>query len=570
MIGLVRFLRSKVSFPIFAFTTFGLFFLLAWRPLAGDPLNFGDASSRYLATLSFMVHPAYALRLEAWLSFWPAVPFICASFGLDVFQFVGPFLHCPLVTQYQLVSCVVTALGISLFSFVGAGKNDPLGVLTRAAFLLPGASLVDLSDQGMSEIFVVFFLAIASFAVCAPSARRRPYPFCGVAGFSLLCACFCRNEVVALVPAFALSAWLAMDLKAAFSVSVLPLSGVASKYLAALLEINRVHPFFRANDIYSAGEATHLNAVVFLRILGGASKPFLLVIVLCLLMFIFQKRLSKKAAQGSAGRAPRATRLSALLGKMRKYPDYVLWVTAFFCATSAYIFAILRAGETEQARFTIVPLVFLGVIAANLLLKAIKETGEDPGQLNSAKWRAGAYAVLVISLGLCCTKAAGLIRSLHTLDSGVRSTIDTVSAVRRPGEAVLFDFAGWREEEIAAYVASPQDFLAASYSDIREDSFIGPFVFSESMSAAQTRERIDALLADKRPFVLVEYKGSHLLRIDKQDLRRSTCFSCIESAMGQYGNDLSTQVLRDALRPGRHSDGDFVVILVPPQQGPAA
>ena len=76
------------------------------------------------------------------------------------------------------------------------------------------------------------------------------------------------------------------------------------------------------------------------------------------------------------------------------------------------------------------------------------------------------FAVGVVLI-LGYSHAVSALREIDRIDGNIQPTIDTLSAARKRTEAVRFDHVGWKEEQIAAYIALDSDSQSAKRTGSR-------------------------------------------------------------------------------------------------------
>jgi hypothetical protein len=503
----------------------------------GDCLRSGDASTRYLSTLFMMGHLQLGLHINPWLSIWPPVPFLDSALSLLILRSFHLGADLPLLLQYQLVSCFATCLSIAILSMVGVRRFDLLNFCLRLLFLLSIRPFIELSDQGMSEIFTVMFIALAYIAFDAATRSKQRFALLGVVGALLWSACFCRTEAFAIVPVFILLCWIEVCPLGSIPVSAPAFLGVTLKYSIAALSRDPRQQFFHVNDQYGHRFEAVAQAIAYLRALGGASKMFFAAIglgaVLVLLAAYFDR--CDSHLRGFLRASPFDT--------AKKYSSLLFWAVAFLSLFSAYILAILKAGTNCQPRYTILPLVCLAILASDVLFKSIVHIYRRPAESQSylaLRLSGGLAAGLILVLGY--SHAVRNLREIGSIDGDIQAFVATLSASRDRSQAVLFDFMGWKEEQIASYTALETDYLRANRHGVGSGD--SPFVFTELMTPAQVAEELRRRSVGGDRFFLVEYSGSDYLPIDKDGISSFTCFSCIEKAMTLSALKLNIQKLK--------------------------
>ena len=518
----MRLTRMGSPATITALFAVALFGILAWRPIVGDCLSSGDASTRYIYTLFLMGHLQSVLHINPWLSIWPPLPFLCSAVSLLILRFLHLGAHFPLVLQYQLVSCSATCLSIVILSRVGPREFNLLKFCLRLLLLLSIRPLIEQSDQGMSEIFTVMFLALAYLALDAATRSKQRFALLAATGILLFLACFCRTEAIALLPSFALLCWIDISPAGCIPLSIPPLLGVIFKYSIAALRRDPSQQFFHVNDQYGHRFEAVAQAISYVKLLG-ASKLFFAAIGVSSLLALLATFLDEEDIH-SCG----VLRTSAL-DTAKKYSTLLFWAVAFLSTSSAYILAILKAGANCQPRYAILPLVCLAILASDVVSKSVARIYRRPAQSRThlgLRFGIGLTAASVLLLG--GSHAVRALREIDKIDENIQATIDTLSAARENSQVVLFDYMGWKEEQIAAYIALDADYLSANKEGVGPGR--SPFIFTEVMAPAQLADELKQLSTGNHPFFLVQYSGTGYMPADKGGISSLTCFTCIEKA----------------------------------------
>jgi hypothetical protein len=533
----VRSIKKGLSASLPVFLAVALFGIVARRPIMGDCLNSGDASTRYISTLFVMGHLQFALHINPWLSIWPPVPFLYSALSLLIFRLFDLGAHIPLVLQYQLVSCYATCLSIVILSMVGLRRFDLPNFCLRLLFLLAIRPFIEQSDQGMSEIFTVMFIALACLTFDAATRMKRRFVLLGVTGALLFLASFCRTEAFAILPAFILLCYIEIGPAGCIPVSVPAFLGVILKYSIAALSRDPRQQFFHVNDQYGHQFEAVAQAIAYLRVLGGESKMFFAAIGVGALLVLLAADFDRDDSRS------RSFLCASVLDSAKRYSILLFWAVAFLSLFSAYILAILKAGTNSQPRYTILPMICLAILASDVLFKSVvhiyRRSARRPSYL-ALRFGGGFAAGLVLILG--CSHAIRDLREIRPRDGDIQAIVATLSASRERSQAVLFDFMGWKEEQIASYIALDADYLRANKQGVSSGN--SPFIFTEVMTPAQVAVELKRLSAIGDRFFLIEYSGSGYLPADKDGISSFTCFSCIEKATTPSLLKLNVQELK--------------------------
>ena len=514
--------RKRPTATITVLVAVVLFGILAWRPIVGDCLSSGDASTRYIYTLFLMGHLQSLLHINPWLSIWPPLPFLCSAVSLLILRFLHLGAHFPLVLQYQLISCFAACLSIIILSRVGLKEFDLLKFCLRLFLLLSIRPFIEQSDQGMSEIFTVMFLALGCLALDVAMRSKQHFALLGVTGILLFLACFCRTEALAILPSFFLFCWINISPAGCIPLSAPPLLGVILKYFIAALRHDQSQQFFHVNDQYGHRFEAVAQAISYTKLLGASRMFFAAIGVSCLLVLL-ATYFDREEIQSRG--VPRASALDTA----KKHSALLFWALAFLSTSSAYILAILKAGANSQPRYAILPLVCLAMLVSDVVFKSVVYIHRRPAQSRvylGLRLGIGLTAASVLLLG--GFHAVRALREIDRIDGNIQATIDTLSAARERSQVVIFDYMGWKEEQIAAYIALDADYLSAN----KEGAGPGgsPFIFTEVMTPTQVADELKHLSTSDRPFFIVEYSGTGYMPADKGGISSLTCFKCIEKA----------------------------------------
>lgn len=301
----MRSTRKGIAASIPVLLAVALFGLLARRPIMGDCLTPGDSSTQYLSTLFLMGHLRSVLHIYPWISGWPPVPLICSTFSLVILRFFHLGQHVSPLLQYQLVSCFATCLSIVVLSRAGLRNFDLLNFCVRLLFLLTIRPFTEQSTQGVSAIYAILFIALASLAYDAAARHKQRVLLLGFTGALLFLACFCRTESFSILPAFVLLCWIEIGPAACIPISVPAVLGVILKYSIAALSHMPGQQSFLVNGQYVHRFETAPQVLGYLKLVRYYSKLDLFAIAVAALLLLLAAYFDKDGLRGrSLSRAP--------------------------------------------------------------------------------------------------------------------------------------------------------------------------------------------------------------------------------------------------------------------------
>lgn len=398
----------------------------------------GDRAARLLIALEYGKSPERMALLQSWLAYWPPVPFIVHGV---VIQFLSSVVSPgQLLLAVQATSVALTLAGARFLGrTVSIQAGEPHGAIATIACF--GAhSLFSLAHTPSAEVFAFFFAAAGVY--CAV----REAPLWALACFAL--ASFSRHEAVVVGLTVALWLWIVHKRRDGVWLGGGLISLLTARIVLAWLSVDdsKFYEFASAYmgrpSLRSQAEAlvatgqylseTHARLVTLAACLGGATV----------------------AASYTSGAALAAQRLGRAPLSVKAY---LLWLLPGLASTAVLVQQTLAGNIAPQWRYFYAANAFLLVAASLFLSRRVERRLCAPTRtrgLRVSRLLIGPLAAVVIAF-LCWSAIAHATGRWQPWKPSPEF-LETLEYLRRnggPDGGVVYDFLGWQETSLAAYLA---------------------------------------------------------------------------------------------------------------------